>query len=77
MEEEEAADEHGKYYDANSDIEVSPSPVLGFGAAGYAGCRNVARFKVWATCIFVSTEESPGDYTSFSDEFEAARHSAY
>lgn len=64
MKEEEAAEEHGKYYYAYGDIEVSPSLVLGFGAAGYAGCRNIAGVEVWVTCISVSTKESPGDCTN-------------
>ena len=59
MEEEESSYEHRKDDSPNGDIEISPAPVVGFGAARWS--RDITRIEVGTTCII--REETPGNET--------------
>lgn len=61
MKTEEAADEHYEDNRSDSDIEISPSHVVGSRAASYARFGNVARAQLWIARIFVTAKEPPSD----------------
>ena len=60
MKEKKTGYKHQKDNCANSDVEVSPTPIIGFGAARRSG--DVTGLERRFTGIFVVSEESPGNY---------------
>lgn len=57
MEEEESSHKHQKYHSPNSDIEISPAPIVSFRAAWWS--RDVTRIEVRVTRII--REKTPGN----------------